>query len=340
MKILFTLTLLFLFASPPKIAILTYGKSSIHARSIQNFSKNEILLGTNEGSFLLVSKNAKKPVSMYLPKTKHLIKEIRDADKNEAYLFFMQSNDSSHLLRKDWEGKEDILIPFTHHGKPVFLDGLDVQDSLGFLLGDPVDGDFALFRTLNHGETWEACPGKVKSQTNEAAYAASGTTNHIIGGDFVFVSGGDKSRFIWSSDLGQTWKSYSIPFESCPTCGAYSMSYKNRQELVVVGGDYNRPNEKKKTCFYSTDGGLTWNESIIRPNGYRSCVYYAKGVYYACGTTGIDYSTNAGITWNAISTENALSMTADNQYLYVSCVGGKILKLKLLKNKDIKKGER
>lgn len=340
MKILFTLTLLFLFASPPKIAILTYGKSSIHARSIQNFSKNEILLGTNEGSFLLVSKNAKKPVSMYLPKTKHLIKEIRDADKNEAYLFFMQSNDSSHLLRKDWEGKEDILIPFTHHGKPVFLDGLDVQDSLGFLLGDPVDGDFALFRTLNHGETWEACPGKVKSQTNEAAYAASGTTNHIIGGDFVFVSGGDKSRFIWSSDLGQTWKSYSIPFESCPTCGAYSMSYKNRQELVVVGGDYKRPNEKKKTCFYSTDGGLTWNESIIRPNGYRSCVYYAKGVYYACGTTGIDYSTNAGITWNSISTENALSMTADNQYLYVSCVGGKILKLKLLKNKDIKKGER
>lgn len=340
MKILFTLTLLFLFAGPPKIAILTYGKSSIHARSIQNFSKNEILLGTNEGSFLLVSKNAKKPVSMYLPKTKHLIKEIRDADKNEAYLFFMQSNDSSHLLRKDWEGKEDILIPFTHHGKPVFLDGLVVQDSLGFLLGDPVDGDFALFRTLNHGETWEACPGKVKSQTNEAAYAASGTTNHIIGGDFVFVSGGDKSRFIWSSDLGQTWKSYSIPFESCPTCGAYSMSYKNRQELVVVGGDYKRPNEKKKTCFYSTDGGLTWNESIIRPNGYRSCVYYAKGVYYACGTTGIDYSTNAGITWNSISTENALSMTADNQYLYVSCVGGKILKLKLLKNKDIKKGER
>lgn len=340
MKIIFTLSLLFLFAGPPKIEVLTYGKSSIHARSIQNFSTNELILGTNDGTFLFVSKSKKKPVSMFLPSSNYQIKEIRDLDKNPWFLFFMQSNDSSHLLRKDWEGKEDSILPFTHHGKPVFLDGIALKDSLGFLLGDPVDGDFALFRTLNHGRTWEACPGKVKSQTNEAAYAASGTTNHIIEGDFVFVSGGEKSRLIWSSDLGQTWKSYSIPFESCPTCGAYSMGFKNRQELVVVGGDYKRPNEKRKTCFYSYNGGLTWEESLIPPNGYRSCVLYANGVYYACGTTGIDYSTNTGITWNSISTENALSMTADNQYLYVSCVGGKILKLKLLKNKDIKKGER
>lgn len=331
MKILLSLSLLFLFVRSPKMVVLNYGNSTIHARSIQDFSKNEILLGTNEGKFLLVSKNAKKPVSMYLPKTNYLIKEIRDADKNKAFLFFMQSNDSSHLLRKDWEGKEDTILPFTHHGKPVFLDGIDLQDSLGFLIGDPVDGDFALFRTLNNGKTWEACPGKVKSQTNEAAYAASGTTNHIIVGDFVFVSGGERSRFIWSSDLGQTWKSYSIPFESCPTCGAYSMGYKNRQELVVVGGDYKRPKETSKNCFYSQDGGLTWNEAQVPPNGYRSCVYYAKGVYYACGTTGVDYSKDGGRTWKSISTENALSMTADAHYLYVSCMVGKILKMKLLK---------
>jgi len=331
MKILLSLFLLFLFAGPPKVEVLTYGNSSIHARSIQDFSKNEILIGTNEGRFVVVSKYAKKPVSMYLPKTNYLIKEIRDADKNKAYLFFMQSNDSSHLLRKDWAENIDNIIPFTHHSKPVFLDGIDLQDSLGFLIGDPVDGDFALFRSLNYGETWEACPGKVNSQTNEAAYAASGTTNHIIDGDFVFVSGGERSRFIWSSDLGQTWKSYSIPFESCPSCGAYSMGYINRSEIVVVGGDYKRPKETKKNCFYSTDGGLTWNEAQVPPNGYRSCVYYAKGVYYACGTTGVDYSKDGGNTWTSISTENALSMVADTKHLYISCMGGKILKMKLLK---------
>jgi hypothetical protein len=332
MKILLSLSLLFLFGGAPKKEVLNYGDSSIHARSIQNFSKNELLIGTNVGKYVLISKKSKKPVRIYLPTTFHTIKEIRDADKNEHYLFFMQSNDTSHLLRKDWAGKEDTILPFTHHGKPVFLDGIDLQDSLGFLIGDPVDGDFALFRTLNDGETWEACPGKVKSQANEAAYAASGTTNHIIDGDFVFISGGERSRFIWSSDFGQTWKSYSIPFESCQTCGAYSMGYKNRREIVAVGGDYKRPNEKKKTCFYSTDGGLTWNEALIPPNGYRSCVYFANGVYYACGTTGIDYSKDGGRTWRSISTENALSMTSDVHYLYVSCMGGKILKLKLLKN--------
>jgi hypothetical protein len=54
-------------------------------------------------------------------------------------------------------------------------------------------------------------------------------------------------------------------------------------------------------------------------------------VYYTCGTTGIDYSKDGGRTWISISTENALSMTADAHFLYVSCVGGKILKMKLLK---------
>ena len=109
------------------------------------------------------------------------------------------------------------------------------------------------------------------------------------------------------------------------------MGYKNRKEIIVVGGDYKRPKETTKNCFYSTDGGLTWSEAQVPPNGYRSCVYYAKGVYYACGTTGVDYSKDGGNTWSAISADNALSMTSDEKYLYISCMGGKILKMKLIK---------
>ena len=331
MKILFTLFLTICFTRPPKMEILTYGDASIHARSIQDFSKNELLLGTNNGIYVLVSKNAKKPVSMYLPSSRHTIKEIRDVDKNEHYLFFMQSNDESHVLRVKWDDKEDSLLNFSHHGKPVFFDGITLQDSLGFLLGDPVDGDFALFRTQNFGESWEACPGKVKSQTNEAAYAASGTTNHIIDGDFVFVSGGETTRFIWSSDLGESWESTKMPFESCKSCGAYSLAYKNRQELVAVGGDYTRPNESMNTCFYSSDGGISWSASMSPPSGYRSSVIFANDVYYACGSNGIDYSMDNGQNWQKISTENALSMCTDKKHLYVSCVKGKVLKIKLVK---------
>jgi hypothetical protein len=331
MKILLSLSLLFLFGGAAKIEVLQYGNALIHARSIQNFSKNELLIGTNAGEYVLISKNSKKPVSMYLPTTFHTIKEIRDADKNEHYLFFMQSNDTSHLLRKDWSGNEDKLIPFSHQGKPVFLDGIDLQDSLGFLIGDPVDGEFALFQTKNFGESWETCPGKVFSQTNEAAYAASGTTNHIIDGDFVFISGGETTRFIWSSDLGEKWKSTKIPFESCKTCGAYSLAFKNRKELVVVGGDYTRPNESANTCYYSIDGGLNWSASKNPPSGYRSCVIFANGVYYACGTNGIDYSIDHGQNWQKISSENGLSMCTDKKYVYISCVKGKVLKMKMIK---------
>ncbi|MFM1914967.1 MAG: hypothetical protein RLZZ531_636 [Bacteroidota bacterium] len=331
MKILFTLILMICFSRPPKFEMITYSNENVHARSIQNFSKNELLIGTNVGKYVLISKNSTKPVSMYLPTTFHTIKEIRDADKNERYLFFMQSNDESHVLRQTWTGNEDSLLNFSHHGKPVFLDGITLQDSLGFLIGDPVDGDFALFRTKNFGESWEACPGKVFSQANEAAYAASGTTNHIIEGDFVFVSGGETSRFIWSSDLGESWLTEKIPFESCKTCGAYSLAYKNRKELVAVGGDYTRPNESRNTCFYSLDGGLNWSSSKNPPLGYRSCVIFANGMYFACGTNGIDYSSDHGANWKSLLKENALSMTTDKRCLYVSCMGGKIIKLKLPK---------
>ena len=331
MKILFTLFLVICFARPPKFEVLIYSNANVHARSIQDFSKNELLLGTNEGKFVLISKNAKKPVSMYLPTTVHTIKEIRDTDKNEHYLFFMQSNDESHVLREKWDGKDDRLLNFSHHEKPVFLDGIALQDSLGFLLGDPVDGDFALYRSQNFGESWESCPGKVYSKTNEAAYAASGTTNHIIDGDFVFISGGETTRFIWSEDLGTSWQSVKIPFESCKTCGAYSLAYKNRKELVAVGGDYTGPNESVNTCYFSIDGGQSWQASKNPPSGYRSCVIFANGVYYACGTNGIDYSTDHGQNWLRISTENGLSMCTDKKYLYVSCVKGKVLKMKLMK---------
>lgn len=331
MKILFTLLLVICFARPPKFEVLSYSNENVHARSIQNFSKNELLIGTNGGEYVLISKNAKKPVSMYLPTTFHTIKEIRDVDKNERYLFFMQSNNESHVLREKWDGKEDSLLNFSHHGKPVFLDGIALHDSSGFLLGDPVDGDFALFRTQNFGKSWEACPGKVFSQANEAAYAASGTTNHIIDGDFIFVSGGETSRFIWSSNLGDSWQSAKIPFESCKSCGAYSLAYKNRRELVTVGGDYTRPNESTNTCFYSLDGGLSWQASKNPPSGYRSCVIFANGVYYACGTNGIDYSKDHGQNWINLSTDNALSMCTDKKYVYISCIKGKVLKMKLIK---------
>jgi len=331
MKALLFTALLCCLVKPPKTTILRFGQGSTHARSIQDFSKNELLIGTNEGKYLLVSKNDHKPVTMYLPCSNQVIKEIRDVDKNQRFLFFMQSNDSSHLLRLDWKGQAEKLLAFTHHEKPVFLDGIDMKDSLGFLIGDPVDGDFALFRTTNYGETWEKCPGKVTQEKNEAAYAASGTTNAIIDRDFVFVSGGETTRFIWSSDFGNTWQSSNIPYESCRTCGAYSLAFKNRNELVVVGGDYTQATKKNQTCFYSKDGGKSWSPAKTPPNGYRSCVLYKNGIYYTCGTNGIDYSKDGGNTWHGWLTENGLSMCTDQHFLYISCTGGKILKVKLLK---------
>jgi lambda repressor-like predicted transcriptional regulator len=60
-------------------------------------------------------------------------------------------------------------------------------------------------------------------------------------------------------------------------------------------------------------------------------VIFADGVYYACGTNGIDFSKDHGMTWQSLSKENGLSMCTDKRHLYISCPKGKVLKMKLIK---------
>ena len=133
-----------------------------------------------------------------------------------------------------------------------------------------------------------------------------------------------------STDGGLHWQATTqkvsaskLPYPSCPTCGPYAMAIKNEAEIMTVGGSYLEPNNAQNTCFYSKDGGLTWQAPKKGPSGYRSCVIHTGKAYYACGTNGIDVSKNGGKTWKKISNENALSMTFSNgQLLYVSLANG------------------
>ena len=308
---------------------LQYSKKPIHARAFES-----IYLGTNNGEIYRRDFSTDNYKIVNLTDTFPEIRDIYSTFSNEVIA--MQTGVQGAIIFIDSTGKA-TRTPFYERNDSttsIFLDGMSFSGNLGFLMGDPVDSHFSLYKSIDGGRTWDSCEGKIKAFSGEAAFAASGSTVEIINGDFSFVSGGLKSRYFVSSDMGNSWRFYDIPFPTCESCGPYSMCYlpksKNSFELdpkkiVVVGGDYTKPNETKNTCLYSLNGGKTWKKPKKSPRGYRSSVIFSNEVLYCCGTNGIDYSTDFGKTWNQLSNENCFTLVANETSILATTTNGRIL---------------
>jgi photosystem II stability/assembly factor-like uncharacterized protein len=69
---------------------------------------------------------------------------------------------------------------------------------------------------------------------------------------------------------------------------------------VIVGGNYEKPQESNDNMALTTDGGKTW-QSIAGLNGYRSSVTYSgKDSFYAVGPTGSDVTHDRGKSWKSL----------------------------------------
>jgi photosystem II stability/assembly factor-like uncharacterized protein len=296
-----------------------------HERALITLPNRQMLSGSSEAVIRLHDPNGKV---LSQEKLGAEYKEIRDIAVTQKGFIALQSHDSSCIVLLDKMLQVDTVIYLFNKRSPLFLDGICAQEKLVFLLGDPIDGFFSTFFSTDYGLHWQATPAKVRANEAEAAYAASGQTNQILNGHFYFVSGGLTSRFFHSPDQGATWNTSAIPYLSCSTCGPYAMAISNEHEIMTVGGDYTKPHIAENTCFYSTDGGKTWNKPKKGPSGYRSCVIRVNDDYYACGTNGIDVSKNGGKTWKKLNSVNALSLTFNGIYIYASLADGSLLRFK------------
>jgi hypothetical protein len=124
-----------------------------------------------------------------------------------------------------------------------FFDCLDFDDTEGRLLGDPVAGRFAMFRSRNRGRTWTRTEGP-RAAPGEAAFAASGTCVLRNGSATLVVTGGAVARVHYLPDklAGKAeWHSIVAPTSS-PSASTGLFSIARREVLLIaVGGDYSRP---------------------------------------------------------------------------------------------------
>jgi hypothetical protein len=105
-----------------------------------------------------------------------------------------------------------------------------------------------------------------------------------------------------------------LPLRSgAETCGAYSVESRDYDGLVVVGGDYLKPNASSGTAAYSNDGGERWHPSATLPHGYRSAVAYdaAMKSWITVGPNGTDISKDDGRNWRALHPNPGLHEAPD-----------------------------
>jgi len=302
-----------------KAPTVVYGDSNMYARGIC-VNGDRLFVGNSDGSIYYINLQKKKQELIF--KMPH-IDEIRDIELYGDQLIAMHSGTNGKIITLKLDGSMHVISLPEWQG--VFLDGIDIFEKQAFMMGDPVDGTFSLFRSANGGRDWEECPGRIEAEKGEAGFAASGSNVQVLNDStFVFVSGGEKSRFFKSTDLGATWTDFTLPYYPGESTGAYTMCFANDSIGVIAGGDYRDPELSLNTCFYTVDGGESWLNAMNTVRGYRSCLYFVNGVFYACGRNGIDFSVNGGRDWTPFANGAYFSMTSLGDKLIATTKNGTI----------------
>ena len=154
------------------------------------------------------------------------------------------------------DGGESWKKVFEHANESAFFDAVAAISSTHLIaMSDPVDDRILLVESTDAGETWTELPVERRPEKlpGEAGFAASGSnmiTDPDTGTIFLALGSAEEgtehesSRIVYSTDAAQTWETVVCPIKRNPSSGIFSLSYLPSKQLVAVGGDYLKPEEK------------------------------------------------------------------------------------------------
>jgi photosystem II stability/assembly factor-like uncharacterized protein len=260
--------------------------------------------------------------------------DFRDIEAfDERTAVIMGVSEPAFILRTT-DGGENWNPVFTDFSRGVFLDAMTfITDKNGYVVGDPLQNSFYLLQTRNRGKKWSrVSPDKLPVLAHgEAFFAASGTNITPVGNrNFCFVTGGSLSRMYLDGRF------VALPFKTGPSSGAFSVSCRRNKNgpglIVVTGGDYAIDSIPSATCFFSDDGGKTWEKPVSGPFGFRSCVTtVSRSTWVACGTNGVDLSADGAKNWKALSRDSyhVCMKAKKGKMVFLAGANGRIGKLPL-----------
>ncbi len=251
-----------------------------------------------------------------------------DAEKAVA----VTAGQPAHIYKTTDGGKSwDLKLIESDQG---FFDGISFADeNRGYVFGDPVDGFWMIYETLDQGNSWTLLDSLPKAEEGEAGFAASASSLLAFGDDIWLGSGGSFSFLHHSPDRGKTWFRYPSPIiQGESSQGIFSLVEVDNEEIVLVGGDYLKPEGTEKNWGVFDITTKAWKEKKdSSPAGYRSGVtYFPKYSWLiTVGPSGSDYSENGGDSWENFSPEgfHAIFKSREGESVWASGAKGKVAKL-------------
>ncbi len=232
-------------------------------------------------------------------------RDIEAFDANTAFILSI-GNGAASRIYKTTDGGNTWWLSYQNTNEQAFFDAMAFWDKdHGLAMSDPVSiagkGRFLILTTDDGGKSWRSIERTAMPEAlaGEGGFAASGTCLITQGKRNAFlVSGGNTARVFRSSDRGRTWQVSDTPLRKDGTAaGAFSIAFKDDKVGMIVGGDYQKPDDGAQAAALTQDGGKTWTLLNEQPYGFRSCVVWADGVWVAAGTSGTDYMLAAHSPW-------------------------------------------
>ncbi|MCF6358095.1 MAG: hypothetical protein L3J54_09845 [Draconibacterium sp.] len=258
-------------------------------------------------------------------------------DKNRAMVFGVAGPAFGYATE---DGGETWEVIFRDSTKGLFFNSLKFADEKnGLAVSDPVDEKIFLIRTENGGKSWERVDDLPDVVDGEANFAASNTCIEFLpSGSAWIATGGKAARVLYSSDFGKSWKVAETPIVSGKSSsGIFSISFKNDNEGVIVGGIYDQPEYSNNIAAYTIDGGKTWISPETMPKEYRSCVQSVSNkreiFFFSIGKTGNDLSVDGGKNWKFLSETGFYTFRNIPEELkgFAAGANGKISKVEFIK---------
>jgi photosystem II stability/assembly factor-like uncharacterized protein len=267
-----------------------------------------------------------------------LVPEFRAIAQTSSAIFILNAGNPALLYKISKDGKIARLV-YTENGEKVFYDSMQFyNDKQGMAMGDPTDSCISVITTNDGGETWKKipCEGLPATSEGEAAFAASNTNLVIKEGYTWIVTGGKKSRVLFSPDKGKTWEVHNTPIvQGSEMTGIFSADFYDRNNGFAVGGDYEKQAQNTGNKIITEDGGKTWQlEGQAVGFGYASCVQYVPGSnaneLFTAGPSGIYYSYDKGKNWKKVYEDTTLhTLRFADAKTIIAAGQGKIIRLKL-----------